>query len=420
MPSRLVIRLSLVTAGMLAILVAANRSYGAGADTQDFALIAKGHYLARAADCVACHTIPNGGGEPYAGGRAIETPFGDVTSPNITPDVDTGIGAWTDDQFDDAVRRGIGRDGARLYPAMPYTSYTKMSRDDVLAIRAYLKTIAPVHHAVNADTLPFPFSIRASMRVWDALFFTAGEFKPDPEKSATWNRGAYLVQGPGHCAACHTPKSWLGADKDKEQFRGATLQGWFAPNITNDGRTGLGRWSQQDIVDYLKNGHNRITGATGPMSEEIVHSSSQMADADLAAIATYLKSLSLPADNDTPAAPDHSVMAAGEAIYRDRCSACHGFDGKGVANLFPSLADSSMVRSADATTLLRIILRGARSVATPDEPTAPGMPSFAWQLDDDQVAAVVTYIRNAWKPAAAASSPADVHSARAELRSRTE
>ena len=285
----------------------------AQAGDQDFTQVEKGRYLATAADCVACHTVQNGG-KVFAGGRAIETPFGNITSPNITPDAETGIGSWTDEQFDKAVRNGIRPDGSRLYPAMPYTSYTKMSHDDVVAIRAYLNTIEPVRNPVIVNTLPFPFNIRTSMRVWNALYFRPAEFKPDPQKAADWNRGAFLVEGPGHCTACHTPKSFLGGDKNTEYLRGSYLQGWFAPDITNDDRAGLGRWSSDDIVAYLKTGHNRITAATGPMAEEIEHSTSKLKDEDLAAMAAYLKSIPGTTDSAAPLKSDDPVMVAGQAI----------------------------------------------------------------------------------------------------------
>jgi mono/diheme cytochrome c family protein len=407
------------TAMILPLLVAIKSVVATVPDSQAFDQIERGRYLAAAADCVACHTVL-GAGKLFAGGRAIETPFGNIVSPNITPDRDTGIGAWTDDEFDNAVRRGIRPNGARLYPAMPFTAYTKMSRDDVVAIRAYLKTVAPVRNTVVTDTLPFPFNIRAAMRVWNALYFTGGEFKPDSQKSAEWNRGAFLVEGPGHCATCHTPKSFLGGDKTNEYLRGSYLQGWFAPNITNDARTGLGSWSASDLATYLKTGHNRVTAATGPMAEVVTYSTSQMTDSDLAAIATYLKSVPGLQDTATPVAASDPFMVAGQAIYRDQCSACHSLDGRGIPQLFPSLADSAIARSNDPTTMIRMILRGARSVATAAEPTAPGMPSFGWQLDDAQVAAVVTYIRNAWGSAAASVSARDVSSARSDLRGRTD
>jgi len=402
--------------GATALLIATCTATAGG---QNFTQVQRGLYLATAADCVACHTIQNGG-KPFAGGRAIETPFGNITSPNITPDAETGIGSWTDEQFDNAVRKGMRPDGSRLYPAMPYTSYTRMSYEDVIAIRTYLSTVEPVRHPVVANTLPFPFNIRLSMWAWDALYFSPGEFKYDPQKPADWNRGAFLVEGPGHCTACHTPKSFLGGDKSNEFLRGSNLQGWFAPNITNDDLVGLGRWSSDDIVSYLKTGHNRITAATGPMAEEIEHSTSKLKDEDLAAMAAYLKSLPGSTDNPALLKADDPVMIAGQAIYRDQCAACHQIDGKGVPRLFPSLAESSGVRSRDATTLIRIVLRGARSVATAQEPTAPGMPSFGGQLNDEQIAAVASYIRKAWGRPAAAIAPGDVSKMRDALSTRAD
>jgi mono/diheme cytochrome c family protein len=388
-------------------------------DPQAFGLIDKGRYLTVASDCASCHTVP-GSGRPFAGGRAIETPFGSLVAPNITPDRDTGIGAWSDEEFDAAVRKGIRRDGSRVYPAMPYNDYTRMSRDDVLAIRAYLNSVTPVRNVVLANTLPFPFNVRSTLGVWDALYFTEGEYKPDLSKAPEWNRGAYLVNGPGHCGACHTPKSALGGDKTAEFLQGGELQGWFAPDITGDAARGLGRWSSDDVVAYLKTGHNRISAATGPMAEVVSLSSSQMTDGDLKAIATYLKSFAEVSDPPKPLRGDDPAMVAGGAIYRDQCSACHALNGRGTPELFPSVANSSVVQSANPETLIRIVLRGARSVATDGEPTAPGMPSYGFQLDDAQVAAVLTYIRNSWGTGASEVSPTTVATVRAQLARRTD
>jgi mono/diheme cytochrome c family protein len=393
------------------------RAGAAGPDEQKFGEIERGRYLAAAADCFACHTVQDSG-KPYAGGRPLETPFGSITSPNITPDQETGIGAWTDDQFDNAVRKGMLPDGSNLYPAMPYTSYTKMSRKDVLAIRAYLNTVDPIRNPVTVNTLPFPFNIRTSLAVWKKLYFKQGEYKPDPHQSAEWNRGAYLVEGAGHCSACHTPRSFLGGEKLGRYLQGGSLQGWFAPDITNGDTAGLGKWTADDIVAYLKTGHNRFSAATGPMSEEVVHSTSNLSDEDLKAIAAYLKSAPGKNTSSDPLPATDPQMVAGGAIYRDTCSACHGLDGKGIPRLFPSLAGSAVAQSNDPTTAIRVILRGARSVATSAEPTAPGMPSFAWQLDNDQIAAVTTYIRNAWGNSASKVSPSAVEKRKADLKSR--
>jgi mono/diheme cytochrome c family protein len=253
------------------------------------------------------------------------------------------------------------------------------------------------------------------MRVWDALYFRQGDYRADPSKSAEWNRGAFLVDGPGHCGACHTPKTFLGGDKADQYLQGSYLQGWSAPDITNDARLGLGAWSKEDLISYLRSGHNRITAATGPMGEVVTLSTAHMTDADLSAIATYLKSLpgrsggAVAPERNTPAtaaikatyaaAPlpiNSPASAAGAAIYRDQCAACHGLDGRGVAELFPSVAESSMVRSDDPTTSIRIVLRGARSVGTQAQPTAPGMPAYGRQLDDDEIASVLSYIRSRW------------------------
>jgi mono/diheme cytochrome c family protein len=405
----LVVASSLIAAGR-----AQTNQYGTRLDPQNFTQIEQGRYLAVAGDCASCHTVP-GSGQPFAGGRPIETPFGVVVGANITPDRETGIGAWSDELFLIALREGKGHGGLLLYPAMPYPYYTKVTERDALAIRAYLNTVTPVHNAVVSNKLPFPFDVREEMTVWNSLYFKSGEFEPDPKKSAEWNRGAYIVEGLGHCGACHTPKSTLGGDDNTHALQGYALQGWFAPNITNDSERGLGGWSIADIVSYLKTGHNPATASTGIMAEEITLSSSQMTDADLTAIATYLKSL--PGQTGAAPAPASApeAVGAGGAIYADECSACHGPDGKGVPYLFPSLAGSPNVRSADPASLVRVLLEGARSVATTGEPTGPGMPSFAWKLNDDQAAAVLTYIRNSWGSSAPAVDPHQVSQARASM-----
>jgi len=412
------LRVRTLACAVLASALTVGRADAGSANMQEFTQIERGRYLSILSDCAGCHTVP--GNKPFSGGRAIETPFGYIISPNVTPDLETGIGAWSDDQFDAALRQGVGRTGAHLYPAMPYNAYTRMSRDDVMAIRAYLNSLEPVRNSRNADTLPFPFNIRSAMSVWNALYFTAGEYKPDPSKSAEWNRGKFIVDGPAHCGACHTPKTMLGGDRADQYLQGANLQGWSAPDITNNRRTGLGSWTEDDVALYLKTGHNRAAAATGPMAEAIELSTSRMRDEDTRAIATYLKSLPGAADDARPAQVDANAMAAGGAIYRDQCSACHGLEGKGVAHLFPALADSTMVRSNDATTAIRIVLRGARSVGTAAEPTAPGMPSYGWQLDDRQIAAVLSFVRNSWGGAAAPIDAKDVTRVRSDTALRND
>jgi mono/diheme cytochrome c family protein len=376
----------------------------------DSAQIERGRYLTAAADCAACHTAA--GGAPFAGGRAIETPFGKVIAPNITPDPETGIGNWSNADFDTAVRLGRSPHGKWLYPAMPFPYYTQMPQSDVFAIRAYLSTITPVRHAVHSNQLPFPLDIRAGMRLWDALYLHVGPFKSDPSKPAQWNRGAYLVRGPGHCAACHTPKSLLGGDVAGKPFWGYSIQGWFAPDITASPSLGIGDWTVADVADYLKSGHNRFAAASGPMGEEVAESSSRLTDADVEAIAVYLKDQPGPAANARPVAEQDPAMVAGGAIYRDLCSACHQEDGTGVPYLVPDLAHSSSVASHEPTSLLRVVIHGAQSVATDREPTAPAMPAFGWQLSDVQIAAVTTYVRNSWGHAASQTRVSDVRKVR--------
>jgi len=387
-------------------------------DRQAFDEIERGRYLATAADCTACHT--QNGGKPFAGGRKLPTPFGLLLAPNITPDYETGIGRWSDDDFVSAMRRGVGPGGMHLYPAMPYPYFTRMTRKDVLAIRAYLNTIEPVRHEVNANQLPFPFRIRASMFGWNTLFFSPGEFQANPGKSEEWNRGAYLVEGPGHCGACHTPKNFLGGDKTSERLEGGVLVGWYSPNLTADERIGVGTWSADDIVGYLKTGHNRHAAATGPMAEVIQNSTSKLFDDDLKAIAVYLKDQPPPQrEKLSPVAQDEPVMKRGQAIYVDNCAACHGGDGRGVANLFPTLKDSPVVQAKDPTTLLQIVIHGTRNVATDPAPTAPAMPAFGWRLSDDEIAAVLAYIRNSWGNAAATVAADDVSKRRPQLTETT-
>ncbi len=374
----------------------------AAQDNQSFDRIARGRYLAVLSDCTACHTAP--GGQPFAGGLGLQTPFGTIVTPNITPDPETGIGRWSDEDFVSAMHEGRGRGGKRLYPAMPYPAYTKMTRDDVLAIRAYLATVAPVNNRVVSNQLPFPLNVRLAMAFWNWRYFTPGRYQPDPQKSDDWNRGAYIVQGAAHCGTCHTPKTILGGDRRSRALTGATLQGWFAPNISPDPHKGIGGWSKDDIATYLKTGTNAWTLASGPMAEAITHSTSRMTDADIDAIATYLKDSGTggTAEKPAPLPASDSVMQAGAAIYKDSCAACHKDAGTGERQLFPSLAGNALVQSDDSTTLVRLVLQGSRAVATDAAPTGPAMPAFDWRLNNAQVAAVLTYVRNSWGNAAAA------------------
>lgn len=369
--------------------------------------IIRGHYQAILGDCAACHTTP--GGKPLAGGLPLETPFGQLIPPNITPDKASGIGNWSEADFRNALKNGIGHDGKRLYPAMPYPAYTKMSDADVSNLWAYIRTVDPVFNPVEANQLPFPFNIRTSMLGWNMLNFTPGDFRPDPSKSEAWNRGAYIVEGPGHCGTCHSPKTALGADKTSEALEGASLQGWYAPNITGNAYIGIGSWSEDEIVQYLKTGANSHTIASGPMAEAVQASTSKMTDEDVKAIATYLKSTNGgPADKPKPIPATDRQMQLGGAVYHDTCSACHGMDGKGARQLFPALAGSPLVQQPSAETLMRLVLKGSQGVHTDGAKTTPSMPSLGWKLSDQQVADVLTYIRNSWGNAAPSVGPSDI------------
>ena len=408
MRKMLTVVLALVVVSFFSILLAQAK------DTS-FATIERGHHLADAADCSGCHTAK--GGKPFAGGELVPTPFGSVQAPNITPDRATGIGSWTDVEFYSALHEGVGPHGMHYYPAFPYPYYTKMTRADVLAIRAYLNTISPVKNEVHGNHIVWPLRYRVFMRGWDFAFLHRGAFKPDPKKSAEWNRGAYLVEGAGHCAACHTPKNAMGADETGKSLRGATLDNWFAPDITNDARQGLGDWSTADIAEYLKTGRNKYNAAAGEMAEVVEDSTSKVPDSDLHAIAVYLKSLKGATSSPPPAAlkQDDKMLVAGQAIYADSCAACHQADGKGVPHMFPPLVHNASLQAHDPTTIIRVTLQGAKTPATDKRPTPFAMPAYDWKLKDNEIAAVITYIRNSWGNAAPAVTAQQVSDLREHL-----
>ncbi|PDT79049.1 cytochrome c [Bradyrhizobium sp. C9] len=387
---------------------------GAAAGPDNYVDIARGKALTIAGDCVACHTAPRG--QPFAGGLALQTPFGEIMAPNITADNTTGIGSWSADDFARAMQEGRRPDGSHLYPAFPYPYYTKVERGDLDAIYAYLRTLQPVENRVDRDTLPFPFNVRLLMKGWNALFFTSGAFKPDPARSAEFNRGAYLAEGLGHCGACHTPFNAFGASRNDKYLEGNQIDNWTAPNITDDPRVGLGKWSVEDIVQYLKTGQNGFSLASGPMKDVVENSTSKMPTSDLKAIAVYLKQRgAASAPTSTPLAAANPRMQAGEAIYVDTCAACHVRNGEGVAHLFPKLAGSAVAIQQDPATLIRIIIAGGRAAATDGFPTSPAMPSLGYRLTDSQVAAVVTYVRNSWGNAAAPVTEETVKARRARI-----
>jgi mono/diheme cytochrome c family protein len=368
--------------------------------------IARGKAMAEAADCMSCHTADPA--KPFAGGKRIDTPFGAVYSPNLTPDRDTGIGAWSDDEFLRALRYGIGRDGSRYYPAFPYPNFTKMIRDDIFAVRAYLATLPPVQNTPPPPQMRWPLNHRVVMRLWNYLFFRPGIFEPDQSKSPAWNRGGYLVTGAAHCGACHTPKNIFGADRRGHGFGGGQIAGWFAPRLDGAARSGLKSWSADDIVEYLSSGRNGKSHADGPMAEVVINSTSKMSDGDIRAIATYLKDLPAGAAEPDVTPPPPADMATGKAVYARACIACHEADGSGAPRIYPPLPGNALLQSADPLSTLRIILDGAQTLTTPRAPNPGSMPAYANQLSDQEIVDVANYIRNSWGNAAPLVTPAQV------------
>lgn len=401
--------LCMLMLAVLAPLLATQNRLG----SHDFVSVTNGRYLVRAGDCEACHTVQ--GGAPFAGGRPVPTPFGVIYSTNITPDRDTGIGAWTDEDFYKAMHEGIDRQGQHLFPAFPYPWFTRMSRADVHDIKAYLDTLPPVRQLDRAPDIPWPIRDRPLMAMWNALYFHEGTYSYRDDKSQIWNRGAYLVQGVGHCGACHTSKNFLGGADSKHPLQGGFAENVFAPNLGAGDEDGLSRWSEKDIVDYLNRGHNRQASAAGPMAEAVEQSTQYLTPDDLLAIAVYLKDVKGP-EPSHPSAPDVQVMQKGAAVYQDQCTGCHMEDGRGEPGAFPPLRGNNSVMAAEPHTIVAAVLEGAKLPATHASPTALAMPAFAQKLDDDQVAALVTYIRNAWGNHGSAVSASDVDSLRKTLR----
>jgi len=390
-----------------------NASTGAAAESVSDDPVVRGRYLATAGNCVDCHT--NAGGAPFAGGRPIVTPFGTIYSSNITPDPETGLGGVGADQFYRAMHEGVGHRGEPLYPAFPYPYFTRLTRQDADAIHAYLATVAPVRQAKPPNRLPFPVNLRAILLLWKALFFHPATFAPDPAQSAARNRGAYLVTGPGHCGACHTPKNLLGADENRRALQGGRIDDWAAVSLAGDLGDGLGSWSQDDVVQFLRTGRNARASASGSMTEVIYFSTSRLSDADLAAIAVYLKSLPPSGRGPPLGAPSPAALAAGAAVYADACSGCHRANGEGQPGTFPPLQGNAQLQAHDPTTVIRIILEGARATPTPGRPTPLAMPAFGFKLTDQQVADVATYARASWGNAAAPVSAAQVDGLRRRL-----
>ena len=362
--------------------------------------ISRGEYLARAGDCVACHSQPNG--KLFAGGRPMATPFGNFYVPNITPDDETGIGKWTSDEFYRMMHTGVSRDGRLMYPVMPFASYTKVTRTDSDAIFSYLMSVPPVKQQNRPHELSFPFNQRDILLGWRTLYFKQGEFAPEAKQTTEWNRGAYLVKGLGHCAMCHTAINALGGSSESKAFEGGMIpnQNWYAPSLTSNREVGLGSWDLNDIADLLQVGTSHRGAVYGPMAEVVYNSLQYLSDEDVAAMAVYLKDLA-PRDSEAPATSnarlvDPNVMELGRHVYTGQCAVCHGDEGKGQAPMLPPLAGNRSIVMASPVNSIRMVLNGGYPPGTAKNPRPHGMPPFAHILGDDEVAAVVTYIRVAW------------------------
>lgn len=395
------------------------------------ALIARGRYLAVAGDCAACHKAPDG--TPFAGGAPLNSPFGAIYASNITPDPHAGIGGYTLEEFDRALREGVARGGKRLYPAMPYPSFAKLNAQDVQALYAYfMHGVQPVSRVPQASHLPFPFNQRWALFFWDKLFANHERFTIDPKRDAQWNRGAYLVQGLGHCGACHTPRG-VGfeergySESSSHYLSGALNDNWFAPNLSGAQGGGLGRWSERDIVDFLQSGRGHGEMTFGSMTQTISESLRHLSPDDLAAMAHYLKSL--PAHGDDGrydpvqggaglterTLREGANEPPGAAVYAGFCARCHQVDGRDVTGHYPSLAGASLLLARDPSSVIRLILEGDSSLpageASPHEP----MPAFGEQLSDEQIAQVTTFIRNGWGNQASPVTPREVRTLRNKL-----
>ena len=394
---------------------------GAPASLAYASLVERGAYLAKAADCMVCHTTQ--GGKEYAGGLGFTLPFGTLYSTNITPDKDTGIGNYSDQNFLDALHRGVRRDGARLYPAMPYTSYTYITDADALAIKTYLFSLPPVHATAPANTLTFPFNQRWGMMFWSALFNPDTRFEPDTSKSPEWNRGAYLAEAMAHCGECHTPRNLAFALDNRKKFGGALTAGWRAFNISSDKATGIGAWRDDDLLSYLSIGHAPGHGtASGPMGEAVDQSFSQLAPDDIRAVVAYLRSVpataspNLPATLAPPAPASHrdgvTSNPRGKMVFEGACVSCHGWTGESSISPMATLTGAWAVNDPGATNVAQIVIAGTKR-HTPEGATS--MPAFGDAYSDDEIAAVANYVTARFGSKASQMTARDV----AELRKQT-
>ena len=391
---------------------------GVPAELAGASLLARGEYLTLAADCKACHTVP--GGVAFAGGRAFTLPFGTLYTPNITPDKATGIGAWSDAEFIRAVHRGIDRDGQRLYPAFPYGSYALLTDDDVLAIKAYLFSLPPVHRETRPNTFAFPFNQRWTMAFWSALFVPGTRFEPVARQSAQWNRGAYLVEAAAHCGECHTPRNVAFAMDTRRKFAGGQAEGWNAYDITSDPDSGIGGWTAAQLAGYLSSVHGSDAGvASGPMAEAVDLSLSRLAPSDIEAMVAYLRTVpairnaSLPKPAGAASAPaaagviDHPV---GKRIFEGSCASCHAWNGAGALVTQATLTGVRAVNDPSATNVAKMVLAGSLDAAS----GRASMPGFAGSLSDVEIAEVANYVTARFGAAPSHLTGADVEKMRVD------
>jgi mono/diheme cytochrome c family protein len=355
-------------------------------------LVTRGAYLAKAADCMPCHTSAKD--KQFAGGLKLDTPFGAIFSPNITPDPDTGIGRWTYEDFKNAVHAGIRADGSYLYPVMTYDAFTLITEDDLKALWAYFRSVPPIKQQNRGNELNFPFNIRLALLPWRWLFFTEGYYKQNPAKGPQWNRGAYLVEALAHCSDCHTPRNFMGATIASKWLQGARIDQWYAPNITAEALRNVNKWDKARLIAFLRKGAGNNSTALGPMQEVVHDSLSSLTESDLDAMATFL--LDLPPGAETPPkpvadklAPD--VQARAAKLYSDNCASCHQTDGKGIANQIPPLAGNPAILAAKPFDILAAVLQGV-----PARNDIIAMPSFAGSLGDQSVADLANYLRTSF------------------------
>jgi len=385
----------------------------ATANADPAAQLHRGRYLAQIGNCMGCHTTQ--GGKAYAGGTPIPTPFGTLYGPNITPDAQTGIGGWTPDDFWRALHNGKSRDGTLLYPAFPYPDYTHISRADADALYAYLRTVEAVKQPSRAHELRFPYNQRPLLAIWRALYFTPGVLDDAAARPAQWNRGRYLVQGLGHCAACHAPRNSLGATENGADLGGGMIPvlDWYAPPLSGAPATGLGNWSAADIAALLRTGMAAQSTASGPMAEVVLGSTQHLSADDALAIGAYLKSLppAKPAGQHAQA-PASAALEAGAKLYGHYCAQCHQASGTGSPGAWPPLAGNPTVTAASPVNAIRMVLDGGFGPATADHPQPHGMPPFGQTLGDNDVALLISYIRGSWGNAAGAVTSLEVKRAR--------